>query len=443
MIRTYLHSRLRGLLLGRLPFVQSPTAYKRIILTSLLCLLTILIFLSFLILDILDGRYFGIGIQLLCILIATISLALNRLGRHRVSKLLLGITVNIAVYLFSESEPVEIGLYLFFIVTAIGSMALFGFEEMGLAIFGILLSLGFFLLSLYTNLQFLPKVQGDAAYITMNITTNFVLALTAASVMVYFIVSLNFSAEQTLEANQRQLNAKNEELVKVNTELDRFVYSTSHDLRSPISSILGLIELTKLSKDPEEIQSYLNLMESRLVGLNKFIKDISDYSRNARTEVSLQQVVISDMVHDILNNHLYYPGAERIDRQIDIDPSLVLVTDATRLQIILSNLISNAMKYMDIGKKSCFVKISAKKTTAHFELAVEDNGVGIPESYLPRIFDMFFRANENSEGSGLGLYIVQETITKLKGAIHVSSQPGIGSKFVVTLPFHKDYAEMD
>ena len=212
------------------------------------------------------------------------------------------------------------------------------------------------------------------------------------------------------------------------------MYSTSHDLRSPISSVLGLIQLAKMTEDNKEVKGYMEMMEGRLASLNKFIKDISDYSRNARTEINREPVLVHQIIQDIVDNLKFYPGAEKVRVDIEIDSGFKIHTDPTRLRIIFSNLISNSFKYVDARKENPYIRISALENNTQVQFRVVDNGVGIPENYLPRIFDMFFQAHEKSEGSGLGLYIVKESVGKLNGTIVARSKLEGGCEFELNLP---------
>lgn len=427
-------TQLRKLVLGKHPFIPSHAEYKRAVLTGQLCILTIIICLVFFVIDLTQAKYYYVLFEFGCALVAFVGQILNRQGKHTMAKVLLITGVNLTTYLLSESEPMEIGLYLFFIVTNIGTIAIFGFEERKMMFFFISLSMTLFLLSLFTDITVVPKVVKTDDYVTFNILINFIVSFVSSSVIIYFLINLNYRSESALKENERQITIKNDELTKVNAELDRFMYSTSHDLRSPISSVLGLIQLVKMTNNPEEIKRYIEMMEGRLASLNKFIKDISDYSRNARTGVDLHPVLVHKMVNDIVENLKFYPGAEKMKVYIEIDRNFEIHTDPTRLQLILSNLISNSFKYVDPYKENPFIKIIVKSTPTHVQFQIEDNGVGIPENFLPRIFDMFFQAHEKSEGSGLGLYIVKEAICKLNGTIDAISKLDVGSQFNVSLP---------
>lgn len=176
------------------------------------------------------------------------------------------------------------------------------------------------------------------------------------------------------------------------------------------------------------------MMEERLASLNKFIKDIADYSRNTRTEIKMEPVALHKTISEIVEQLKFYPGAEKIRVTLKIDPSFLLYTDSTRFQIIFSNLISNSFKYVDKNKEQSFVRVAAEFDGHYYQFRIEDNGVGIADKYLPKIFEMFFQAHEKSEGSGLGLYIVKEAVGKLNGTITAKSKLAVGSLFEVALP---------
>src|ERR1700712_312023 len=160
----------------------------------------------------------------------------------------------------------------------------------------------------------------------------------ASLLIINLMTNENHHSESTLRNNEKQIQEKNNELVKLNTELDRFVYSTSHDLRAPISSIQGLIQLTRMTDDPAEVRKYIDIMHGRLGNLTKFIGDISDYARNARIELNIKIVEVSGVIKEILDNLKFYPGAEKITVKTDIPESFKIVTDPIRLHIVLSNL---------------------------------------------------------------------------------------------------------
>lgn len=231
------------------------------------------------------------------------------------------------------------------------------------------------------------------------------------------------------------LRNQNQELVKINKELDSFVYSVSHNLRAPLMSVLGLINLVQIEnqKNDQGLGHYFTMMQSSIHKLDDTLKEILDYSRNARSEVSVGPVDLERIIEDSFERLRYVEGSEQISKDVTVEGSMPLHSDAYRLSVILNNLVSNAIKYRDENKASK-VAIHASVNATQAEITFSDNGIGIPDEFLPKIFDMFFRATERSEGAGLGLYIVKETIDKLHGTIHVNSSPDEGTTFYIKVP---------
>ncbi|HTH57164.1 MAG TPA: ATP-binding protein [Cyclobacteriaceae bacterium] len=231
------------------------------------------------------------------------------------------------------------------------------------------------------------------------------------------------------------LQVKNEELVKINRELDSFVYSASHDLRAPLSSILGLTEIGLRSGKQEDMKSCLTMIKERVQAQDRVIHDIITYARNLRTEIVREKFNLKLLVFEVIDMLLFNEGASKIDFQVHIPDDFEMDADKTRLRTVLSNLLSNAIKYHDQGKKGQFVKIDLEKNS-RLMIHVEDNGQGIPEDQHDKIFRMFYRGSEKSKGSGLGLFISKDTIEKLGGAIEFVSKYREGSRFTISIPPH-------
>ena len=241
-----------------------------------------------------------------------------------------------------------------------------------------------------------------------------------------------------LKNSQFKLIEKNRDLQKVNNELDSFVYRVSHDLRAPLTSILGLISLMKIETNPDKIGEYIQLQERSILKLDLFIKEIINLSRNSRLGITASKIDFNELLNEIFESQHYTKTAERVERIWDIEEGLAFYTDRQRLSIILNNLISNSLKYTNANQEEPFVKVKVYAENDDCIIEVSDNGIGISEIYLPKIFEMFFRAAQDFAGSGLGLYIVKETVEKLNGKIKVKSKMREGSVFKVTLPNLKD-----
>lgn len=227
-----------------------------------------------------------------------------------------------------------------------------------------------------------------------------------------------------------------EELMKINKELDSFVYSVSHNLRAPLRSVLGLINLARMEDEKRGnfFNEYFSMMESSMNKLDDTLKEILDYSRNARQDLTIEKIDIRKLVTDNLERMQYMPGSQRIAKQIEVNEDYALFSDKYRLSVIFNNIISNAIKYYDEQKAQPFLRIAitVSKDKAHMEF--EDNGIGIDPAYLSKVFDMFFRATHNNDGAGLGLYIVQEAVDKLKGTVVINSEIRKGTTFVIEMP---------
>lgn len=234
----------------------------------------------------------------------------------------------------------------------------------------------------------------------------------------------------------------NRELRKVNSELDKFVYSASHDLRAPLASILGVVAIARLDEG-KEIEHHLSLIEKSIKKLDGFINDIIDFSRNARLEIVQEEIAFEELIHDVMDELKYLDEPNRISRIITVTGQGSFFSDPRRLKIILSNLIANAFKYHLPKKENPFIEIKVERSTEKAKIMVIDNGSGIPAEQLDKIFNMFFRGNVASKGSGLGLYIVKETVEKIEGAITVVSAPGNGSTFTISLPSLKRLVTKD
>jgi PAS domain S-box-containing protein len=232
---------------------------------------------------------------------------------------------------------------------------------------------------------------------------------------------------------EEQLKNQNEELTTINSELDRFVYSASHDLRAPLLSVKGLLNMMKLDGEKENTGMYLNLIEKSINKLDRFITDVVHHSRNSRMEILPKEIDFAALINDSIESLKYMDDAEKVGSIINIDEQIKFFSDDSRLRIIFNNIISNAVNYRDKEKDS-FVKIDVKVKEDKAILTFTDNGIGIPPKFLEKIFVMFFRASADSKGSGLGLYIVKSVLDKLSGTISVESEVGVGTIIKVEIP---------
>jgi signal transduction histidine kinase len=229
-----------------------------------------------------------------------------------------------------------------------------------------------------------------------------------------------------------QLTEQNLELKKVNEELDKFIYSAAHDLKSPLTSLDGLIRLAEREIDSAEHAEYFDRMHDSIQRLYDFIRDITDYARNKRQSLNVEDIDIVTMIENIVESLRHLPNGERINLEI-LNTTEHLFSDRTRLEIVLKNIIANAFHYMDSAKHYSFLKIKIEQRD-DVHIVITDNGIGIRRESLPLIFDMFYRAVESSKGTGIGLYLVKEAMKSLGGHITVKSIISQWTRFEIVLP---------
>lgn len=224
-----------------------------------------------------------------------------------------------------------------------------------------------------------------------------------------------------------------EELKIRNSELDNFVYKVSHDLRAPLSSILGLVNLARLPNNTDNREEYLEIVGRKAAQLDHFIGDVLSHSKNLKLQVRIVKIELKSLIDEIFSNLTYLEGAGSVIRNVSIHGS-DFHSDLWRIKEIFRNLISNAIKYRNRNLETVNIDISVDVDGNQATIVFSDNGIGIDDDKVDRIFDMFYRASEVSDGSGLGLYIVKNAVDKLRGSIEVTSKRNQGTSFKIEIP---------
>ncbi|HHG86540.1 MAG TPA: HAMP domain-containing histidine kinase, partial [Bacteroidetes bacterium] len=227
---------------------------------------------------------------------------------------------------------------------------------------------------------------------------------------------------------------KEQELISRNFELDSFVYRASHDLKAPLNSIMGLINIVKEEKDVDLILSYIGMMDKSVEKLDAFIKQLTQFSQDARLKVVRQPILFNEMVESILEDLRYMEKADQIKIEVNVEQRGEFLSDPIRLGIVINNIISNAIKYQDMKKESAYLQISVIADHEQAVCKFVDNGLGIDPIHLEKVFDLFFRASVQATGSGLGLYITHNAVGKMGGKIKLVSNIGEGTTFSLQIP---------
>ena len=241
---------------------------------------------------------------------------------------------------------------------------------------------------------------------------------------------------EQMAIQEEELKTALEELSERNFELDQLMYKTSHDLRSPLSSIMGLVNLANLDKDTSTRDSYLLKIGGRIKKLDDFIRSMLDYARVNRVEITPEAIDLKAVANSCLRDLEHLETFEAVRIEMRSNGAAIFKSDLLRVRIIFGNVISNAYKYFNPSNRS-FLKIRIDVNEDNARIEFKDNGIGIQPEHLDKIFNMFYRATDRSQGSGLGMYIVKQAVEKLNGKITVKSNYGEGTQIKVVLPNHR------
>lgn len=430
----------KNILIGK-EYIPSLRDFKYAMLRGQFTLITVLVSLFYISLDFINGVHEFIGWYLVLLILSLGILILNRLKYYGIATVTLLTIINAIVYLFADVDIPQGGVFFYFMTCSILGLILGAYYSTAIGLFFAFLPIGLGCVAYFFESNIMPPPSYDPVMIQINFMANIVIGITSNIIVVYFLISRNRESEQSLRDNEQhsikianEISEKNVQLAKTNEELDRFVYSASHDMRAPLSSLLGLINLSEKATSAEELKTYLEFMKGRIQTMDGFIREITDYSRNSRTELEFESVQLNEIIREAINNLSYIDINRKIKIDIDASCNQCINTDTTRFKIIINNLLSNAYRYHNYNQESPFIRFTAERKDGFVFITVRDNGWGISEEHQKKIFDMFYRASEISAGSGLGLYIVKEALEKLGGAITVDSSPGVGSAFTFSIP---------
>ena len=228
---------------------------------------------------------------------------------------------------------------------------------------------------------------------------------------------------------------KKEELQRKNAELDAFVYKVSHDLRGPVSSLMGLFNIVELEIKDDVAMKYFNLYDEHIHRLNNILMDFIDLTQLKEKKLEQSNINFETMVQQCIESFKYLPNYDKIKFDIQIEADLIFANDKSTINTIIQNLIENAIKYSKPNQDGFVgVNIEMNDTKTLLSIHVKDMGIGIKQDNQEKIFDMFFREHHKMPGTGLGLYLLKCAVEKLSGKLNFSSEVNVGSDFSITLP---------
>ncbi len=241
---------------------------------------------------------------------------------------------------------------------------------------------------------------------------------------------------EELRASNEELNAANAQLTRTNVDLDNFVYTASHDLKSPIANIEGLLLALRehLPAPTPPVPRLLDLMQESTERFRLTIAQLTDIARlqqaHSQPAEDVQLAATVEAVRLDLTSLFTTAGAALT---VDVAPDLHVSFAPQNLRSLIYNLLSNAVKYRDPARPAA-VNLRAERGPAGVVLTVQDNGLGLNEAQQAQLFGIFRRLHTHVEGSGIGLYMVKRMVENAGGTITVASQPGVGSTFTVEIP---------
>ncbi len=222
------------------------------------------------------------------------------------------------------------------------------------------------------------------------------------------------------------------ELQRLNYELDQFIYHASHDLRSPLTSILGLVNLIEMDQPGRVVVQYSQMIRERVNHLDSLLKNLVSITFNNQAAVQAERIDFESELNSIL--HELHADDQPVRVFTEVQKGFDFYTEPIRLRTILRSVISNALKYHNEHATPPYLKVEVFLQSGKAVIVARDNGIGIDEQHLVQVFQMFFRATTRAGGSGLGLYIVKSMVDKLGGSVNVKSSKGLGTEFRIELP---------
>jgi signal transduction histidine kinase len=228
------------------------------------------------------------------------------------------------------------------------------------------------------------------------------------------------------------------ELERLKHVVGQFINSCSHSMRGPLKSIEGLVSLLQNKKqytEEETAMLYKSITDSTRK-MESMLDDLEQFLENSRREVFSHEVDLAEVIHDVLRGYDQQLLTKGILASVKIEQLVKFNTDANRLRIVLSNIIENAILFSDTDKELRWLDIQGHVSFSNCSINIMDNGIGMKSGSESKVFDLFFRGSEKSQGLGVGLYVVREILEKMGGSVTVYSKLGIGSKFFIWLPNH-------
>lgn len=261
------------------------------------------------------------------------------------------------------------------------------------------------------------------------------------TVLVIILVSfLLYQMKKTSREKEKmysQLKEQNKELEELNKAKDKLFAIISHDLRSPLMSMQGMLSLIKSDLlTLEEIQEMIPELEASMQENSNVVEDLLVWAKEqlSGVEVNLKPVAVSDLLEDVIHSQKFIADKKKVDLTADVMNGYEVKADYNALSLVIRNLISNAIKFSEPGDT---IRVSSEESSDHVIIKIKDTGIGIPEDARDKIFEntnWTRKGTQNEKGSGLGLSLSKDFVERMHGKISFESEVGEGTTFMVEIP---------
>ncbi len=241
------------------------------------------------------------------------------------------------------------------------------------------------------------------------------------------------AAIEELEEKNKTLVATLTQLKERNQELDQILYRFSHDLRSPVSSILGVLGVLKYESLNENQQTCFDHIREKSVQMDDLLKSLSTLAKTINNDIHFSEFRMDELIKNCISDGSLNSNFPDVEIGFQFSGDTEVCSDRLLVCLLIKNVLINSLTFREPFIPGV-VTIRLAVTGNFFEIEIEDDGEGISDQIKENIFKMFYRGSERSKGSGLGLYIVYKIVEQLKGEINFSSEKG-STIFKIKLPF--------
>jgi signal transduction histidine kinase len=358
-------------------------------------------------------------------------LFLTKKGYPNEAKLMMMLLGNVFMFIKAASHGRESGMNLAMLIMVFAIFAFYSIEDYKYMLLALTITLS---IIIFLEITDYSSIANDTSTNKYEYEFNLASTILFCILFFYVILRVNQYINKKLSRLNHKLLNKNKMLGKINEELDSYIYKASHDMRAPLTSMMGILSLIKTETDPEKIK-HLNLLQEKcIIKLDSHIYQIINLSKNIKTESIPEKTDLHLMITEVFEELNFFENASNTKKVIRIEQEVAFYSDPYRLKMILNNLISNAFKYPRQDEKVPQIEVDALISRDSATITVKDNGIGIAKEQQGKIFDMFYRGTDISKGSGLGLYMVKEMIEKLNGSISVFSEENKFTSITFVIP---------